>query len=221
MSTYVPLLPRFSMCDTAVATGSWHSRLVDRTQWREPVGRLEARRVSTFQPMDQELVTPRLRLRRQRLNDCAAIHGLWLKRDPRSKRLIDADGHPTVDEMRERLAAQLEESDRTGLSLLAIERRDVPGFVGYCGLTVGEATLPEPEIAFELYREVHGQGYATEAAGAVLDAARATGRSRIWASVREWNAPSKHVLARLGFSDSGRRLIDADRGDTLWMTLEL
>jgi ribosomal-protein-alanine N-acetyltransferase len=177
--------------------------------------------VSRFQPMEQELVTPRLRLRRERLADAEAIRGLWLERDRRSKRLIDADGHPTGDEMRERLAAQLAESDQTGLSLLAIERLDLPGFIGYCGLTVGEATLPEPEIAFELYRDVHGQGYATEAAGAVLDAARATGRSRIWASVREWNAPSLKVLARLGFSDNGRRLVDADLGDTLWMTVEL
>ena len=171
--------------------------------------------------MTQELVTRRLRLRRWRLSDSAAIRGLWLERDRRSKRLVDAEGHPTVDELRQRVAAQLNESDKTGLSTLAIERRDSPGFIGYCGLFVGDATLAQPEIAFELYRDVHGQGYATEAARAVLDAARATGRSRVWASVREWNTPSFKVLARLGFSDSGRRLVDTDRGDTLWMTLEL
>jgi RimJ/RimL family protein N-acetyltransferase len=171
--------------------------------------------------MGQDLVTPRLHLRRQELSDCAAIRALWLERDPRSRRLIDAEGHPTVDEMRERLAAQLAESDRTGLGLLAIERRDAPGFIGYCGLTIGDATWTEPEIAFELGRTFQGQGYATEASRAVLVAARATGRSRIWASVREWNAPSLRLLARLGFSDSGRRQIDHQRGDTLWMTLEL
>jgi RimJ/RimL family protein N-acetyltransferase len=187
----------------------------------DTIDRLEVRRVISYSPMDRELVTPRLRLRPQVLTDSAAIRGLWLERDPRSPRRIDADGHPTVEEMRERLEAQLEESDRTGLSLLAIERHDVPGLVGYCGLIVGGASLSEPEIAFELYRAVHGQGFGTEAAGAVVDAARATGRSRIWASVRAWNAPSLHVLARLGFTDSGRRQIDADRGDVVWMTLEL
>lgn len=170
--------------------------------------------MSSFHPMSQELLTPRLRLRRQRPADSAAIRGLWLERDRRSRRLIDAEGHPAVDEMRERLAAQLDESDQNGLSLLAIERRDSPGFIG-------DATLSEPEIAFELYRGVHGQGYATEAAGAVLDDARATGRSRVWASVREWNAPSLKVLKRLGFSDSGPRLVDTDRGDMVWITLEL
>jgi len=68
---------------------------------------------------------------------------------------------------------------------------------------------------------VHGQGYGTEAASAVVGAARATGRSRIWASVREWNAPSLRVLFRLGFADSGRRLLDNERGHSLWMTIEL
>jgi len=193
----------------------------DRPGLTGPVDRLKVRPVTTYAPMGRELVTPRLRLRHQVLTDCAAIRGLWLERDARSPRRIDADGHPTVDEMRERLAAQLEESDRTGLSLLAVERRDEPGLIGYCGLIVGGASLSEPEIAFELYRAVHGQGFATEAASAVVGAARATGRSRIWASVRAWNEPSLHVLARLGFSDSGRRQVDADGGDVVWMSLEL
>jgi hypothetical protein len=39
--------------------------------------------------------------------------------------------------------------------------------IGYCGLIVGHATVEEPEIAYELFRRVHGRGYATEAAGAV------------------------------------------------------
>jgi RimJ/RimL family protein N-acetyltransferase len=171
--------------------------------------------------MAQELVTPRLLLRSQRLDDAEAIRLLWSERDPRSMRLIDPDGHPTVEQMRGRLADQLDESDRAGLSLLAIERQGEPGFIGYCGLIVGEASLSEPEIAFELNRDFHGQGFATEAALAVLDAARATGRTRVWATVREWNAPSVNLLTRLGFTDSGRRSPDADRGEALWMTVEL
>ena len=174
-----------------------------------------------FPSMDRELVTDRLRLRRRRPSDGTAIRGLWLERDPRSQRLVDADGHPTVGELRQRIIAALHESDETGLSLLAIERQDSPGFLGYCGLIVGDATLAEPEIAFELYRNAHGRGYATEAGRAVVDAARATGRSRLWASVREWNTPSLNVLARLGFSDSGRRVVDTDRGDRWWLTLAL
>src|ERR1700712_4792364 len=83
------------------------------------------------------LVTPRLRLRRWQLSDSAAIRGLWLERDRRSKRLGDAGGHPSVEEMRLRVAARLDEFDRTGLSLLEIERRDSLSLIGYCGLIVG------------------------------------------------------------------------------------
>ena len=75
--------------------------------------------------------------------------------------------------------------------------------------------------AFELFRAHQGQGFATEAAFAVLDAARATGRSRLWATVREWNAASFNVLTKLGFFDSGRRTIDPVHGDTTWMSCNL
>ncbi|MGI5452985.1 GNAT family N-acetyltransferase [Streptomyces sp. CA-249302] len=61
---------------------------------------------------------------------------------------------------------------------------------------VGGATVAEPEIAYELFRRAHGQGYATEAATAVLDAATATGRTRLWEHPPTW------ALAR----DEGKRL---------------
>jgi RimJ/RimL family protein N-acetyltransferase len=105
--------------------------------------------------------------------------------------------------------------------MLAIELLSAPGFIGYCGLTVGSATEEEPEIAFELFRATHGRGFATEAARAVVEMARGTGRSRLWATVREWNAASLRVLAKLDFVDSGRRTEDTERGSSVWMTRHL
>ena len=97
-----------------------------------------------------------------------------------------------------------------------------PGeFIGYCGLIVGEGSFDEPEIAYELARRAHGFGYATEAARAVVDAAALTGRRRLWATVREWNAPSFRVLEKLGFEHSGRVTEDSERGDSIWMTRTL
>lgn len=173
--------------------------------------------------MESELVTDRLQLRRRQPSDSGAIRELWLERDPKvpARRRIDAAGRPTEVEIGEVIQAQLGESDESGLSILAIERRAAPGLIGYCGLSVGGATLSEPEIVFELSRSMHGRGYATEAASAVLNAARVTGRSRVWASAREWNAASFRVLSKLGFTDSGRRDADPDHGDTVWMTLDL
>lgn len=172
----------------------------------------------TFTPQARELETVRLRLRPWRPSDAAVSRGLWLERDDRARNRIDADGRPTVDDLHARIEAQLAESAQNGIELLVIEEKDVGAFIGYCGLIVGQATLEEPEIAYELFRRVHGNGYATEAAQAILDAARDTGRTRLWATVRDWNAASFRVLEKIGFVDSGRRDEDAVHGDSVWMT---
>jgi len=174
-----------------------------------------------FVPMSQELETERLRLRPRSPSDSEMQRSLWAERDPRSLRVISTDGHPTVEEMCVIITAQLAESERTGLYLLNIERKGRPGFLGYCGLIVGDATAEEPEIAYELFRSAHGHGYATEAVGAVIAATRDTGRTRLWATVREWNAASFRVLEKHSFIDSGKRTRESDRGDLVWMTRDL
>ena len=174
-----------------------------------------------FTPMRQSLQTERLRLRPRRPSDSATQRLLWTERDPRSRRVIGPDGRPTVDELRARIEAELADSRRTGLSLLNIELNGTSQVIGYCGLIIGDATLEEPEIAYELFQSAHGHGYATEAAGAVIDAARDTGRTRLWATVREWNRASFRVLEKHGFLDSGKRTRDTERGDTVWMTRSL
>ncbi|MFF0345535.1 GNAT family N-acetyltransferase [Kribbella sp. NPDC004875] len=173
-----------------------------------------------YDDFPSELSTERLELRCWRVSDAEAQRGLWLERDHRALRRIDADGHPTVDEFRARQVANPLGSD-PGLGLLVIELRSTGEFLGYCGLTVGQATYDEPEIAYELARRAHGHGYATEAGRAVVDAAARTGRKRLWATVREWNAPSFRVLGKLGFENSGRVDKDPERGDAVWMTRTL
>ena len=164
--------------------------------------------------------TERLRLRRWVAADAEEYRGVWLERDPRALRRVDAEGRPTVEEIRGWLVGN-PLAAAPGLGLLPIERRDTGEFVGYCGLTVGQASYDEPEIAYELARRAHGHGYATEAARAVVEAAARTGRRRLWATVREWNGASFRVLEKLGFSRSGRVTADAERGDSIWMTREL
>ncbi|WP_432929567.1 GNAT family N-acetyltransferase [Microbispora sp. CA-135349] len=175
--------------------------------------------MGTYEDLPAELVTERLRLRRWVPSDAEEYRGLWLERDPRvpPARRIDAEGRPTVEDMRGRLLGNPLMAD-PGLGLLPIELRDTGEFIGYCGLTVGQASSDEPEIAYELARRAHGHGYATEAARAVVEAATRTGRRRLWATVREWNAPSFRVLEKLAFHPSGRITEDAEHGNTIWMT---
>jgi RimJ/RimL family protein N-acetyltransferase len=102
--------------------------------------------------MSTELATERLRLRLWQPADAEKLRDLWAERDPRSLRVIDSVGRPTVDDLRTSLPRQLAETALTGLALLAIEDREHGQFIGYCGLIVGQATWEEPEIAFELFR---------------------------------------------------------------------
>jgi hypothetical protein len=53
----------------------------------------------------------------------------------------------------------------------------------------------------------------------VLDAAITTGRKRLRATVRSWNAASFRVLEKLG-SERDRVSAD-DRGDLVWLTRAL
>lgn len=159
--------------------------------------------------------TGRLLLRPWRVAEAAVLRELWTERDPRvpPHRRIDADGHPTL--------AELEHSIRTNrpssLGLLALERKAAGDVIGYCGLVDSRRELGgEPELAFELLRRVWRQGYATEAAWAVLDWARSSGYERLWATVWDWNTASRRVLAKLGFTETDRTEVDPVRGTTLF-----
>jgi RimJ/RimL family protein N-acetyltransferase len=121
----------------------------------------------------------------------------------------------TLAEAEQRLAEQNLAAHESGLGLLAIERPAEGDLIGYCGLLVGRGTFDEPEIAYELLRRFHGCGYATEAAGAVLDAAFSTGRDRFWATVRAWNAPSFRVLEKIGFRHD--HIVTDEQGELVYM----
>jgi RimJ/RimL family protein N-acetyltransferase len=121
----------------------------------------------------------------------------------------------TVEDARERIAAMQSMTAELGIGVLVLRTRVTGEPLGYCGIVLGRGSLQEPELAYELLPEAHGQGYATEAARAVLDAAFATGRTRIWATVRSWNTPSFRVLDKLGFRRD-HTSSDTD-GELVWM----
>lgn len=163
------------------------------------------------------LETDRLLLRPWRVDEADVMRELWTERDPRvpPHRRIDAEGHPTIAELENHIRARRS-------SLLAIERKDAGDVIGYCGLVdSGRGAEGEPELAFELLRRVWCQGYATEASLAVLDWARTAGHQRLWATVWDWNAASRRVLAKLGFTETGRREVDAVHGTTLFTVIRL
>ena len=166
------------------------------------------------------LETARLTLRPRRVDEADVYRRLWTERDVRvpAHRRIDAAGRPSVEDIAEHLRTE----GGSGLGLLAVVRKDSGDVIGYCGLVrSGNGAPGEPELAFELLSRVHGFGYATEAAEAVVAWASEAGVERLWASVRAWNLASRRVLAKLGFQESGTVEIDPTHGDSLLMVREL
>ena len=126
---------------------------------------------------------------------------------------------PTLEESAARLARFRDLTTEIGIGALAICRRAEGDAIGYCALIVGRGSLDEPEIAYELLQRFHGHGYATEAARALVDAAAATGRRRLWSTVGAWNAPSLRVLEKVGFRRD--HSVADDRGERVYMVRDL
>jgi RimJ/RimL family protein N-acetyltransferase len=163
--------------------------------------------MTSYTPMPFSIETERLSLRLRTRED--AVWNLQL--------LGEHEGGTelTLAEAEQHLAEQNVAAHAVGFGFLAIQHRAQRDFIGYCGLLVGRATFDEPELAYELLQLFHGYGHATEAASAVLDAAFATGRRRLWATVGGWNARSFRVLEKLGFYRD--HSVTDERGELVYM----
>lgn len=164
--------------------------------------------------MRMELETDRLVLRAWTPADAR-----WLNELHRERELAPGEEPPELEATERLVAGLIERAAATGISLLPVVRKADGRAIGYCGLTVGRSSIDEPEIAYELLREHHGNGYATEAARAVVSAAAETGRSRLWSTVGAWNAPSLRVLEKLGFERECTT--EEANGPVVWLTLSL
>jgi RimJ/RimL family protein N-acetyltransferase len=120
-----------------------------------------------------------------------------------------------IDEVEQWMVEQNRRAKMEGFGLLGIRRRNDERPIGYCGLIIGRSSFDEPELAYEILLQFRSHGYATEAAGSVIEAAFATGRERLWATVGSWNAPSFRVLEKNGF-DPHHSSTD-ERGEVVWM----
>lgn len=175
------------------------------------------------QPMPSTLETPRLRLRPRDGRDAAWNLALLAEHPPESAprahddQQVELDDEQVrLDDEQLRLDEQRRRFDEVGFGLYTIELAETGEAAGYCGLIVGRASAAQPELAYELLRAHVGNGYATEAAGAVAEAAFEAGFPVVWATVETWNAPSFGVLAKLGFTTT-RRVSGDGRKVLVWM----
>jgi len=164
--------------------------------------------------MRMEMETDRLVLR-----PWTAADAQWLNELHRERQLGRGEEPRGLAATERILNRIIEQAAATGISLLPVVRKADGLAIGYCGLIERRTSIDEPEIAYELLREHHGHGYATEAARAVVAAATDTGRSRLWSTVGAWNVPSLRVLEKLGFERD--HTTEEANGLVVWLTLSL
>ena len=151
-----------------------------------------------------QLITERLLLREFRATDWPAV--LAYQSDPRYLRYYAWDTR-TPDEVRAfvtRFMAQQEEQPRSKFQL-AIELRAEARLIGNCGLRLEAAGARVGEIGYELAPAYWEQGYATEAARAMVTLGFADFQlHRISSYCIADNVASAHVLEKLGMRCEGR-----------------
>lgn len=162
-----------------------------------------------FPPIPRRLETERLILTPEVGEDAEWLTELFNARGA---------GRFTIEDSRNLIADMTEVMQATGIGALVLRTKPDGEPIGYCAIIIGRSSLAEPEIAFELLPRAHGHGYATEASRALIEAAFVSGRTRMWSTVRSWNAPSLRVLDKLGFRRD-HSTTDSD-GELIWLKLD-
>ncbi len=142
--------------------------------------------------------TARLSLTQLSGEDAAFIHRLL--NEPSFLRYIGDRGVRTLDDARRYIReGPVAGYERYGYGLLRVARRSDGVPLGICGVLKRDA-LPEPDLGFSFLPEHWAQGYALEAAAAVMRHAREELRlGRILAITTQDNESSIRLLGKLGF----------------------
>ncbi|MFE3882456.1 GNAT family N-acetyltransferase [Streptomyces lydicus] len=149
-----------------------------------------------------EIRTPRLILRRWTDDDLAPMADI--NTDPAVMRWIGDGSALSLEQTAEEIEEWEEEWDDEGFGLFAVELLASGELAGCVGLSV-PGFLPEAAhevaISWRLGRQYWGQGYASEAAQAVLEfALQDRGLDRVIAVNRLGHEASDNVLRKLGMA---------------------
>jgi ribosomal-protein-alanine N-acetyltransferase len=148
------------------------------------------------------LFTERLELREFSADDADFV--LRLLNEPSFLRYIGDRGVRTSEDARRYIAdGPVAGYARHGHGLLRVLRKSDGAGIGMCGVLKRD-TLPDPDIGFSFLPQYWSQGYALEAARAVMAHARGVlGLERILAITTQDNESSMRLLGRLGFRSDG------------------
>ena len=123
------------------------------------------------------------------------------------------DEFPNEDELHGFLAVQLQrmESAPERRAWMARLMRSRAGeAIGHCGFHGPPEIIGRAEIGYTVFEKFRRQGYATEAAGALVRWAFRHGEKEVYASVSPNNAASLAVVRGLGFRQVGTQEDEVD-----------
>lgn len=144
------------------------------------------------------LATERLGFRVWSKDDFVLALGLW--GDPEVTKLIDARGKLSEGQVRERLSQEISTMRAHGVQYWPVFLLANDEHVGCCGLRPYDESRGIMELGVHIGSRHWGQGYATEAARAVVSYAfERLGVTGLFAGHNPKNTVSRHVLAKLGF----------------------
>ena len=161
--------------------------------------------------------TPRLVIRRFTVEDAA--FALRLLNEPSFIENIADRGVRTLEQAVKYLEdGPIASYEKHGLGLMMVVAQKTGAPIGMCGL-IRRPGKPDVDLGYAYVPEAWGQGYAGEAAEAMLEIARRDFRlPRVAAFISPGNERSLRVLARLGFQPAGTtRLNPADPEILLYM----
>jgi RimJ/RimL family protein N-acetyltransferase len=144
--------------------------------------------------------TPRLRLRRPTAADAAAIFITYAS-DAEVTRYVGFPRHLTVEDTRGFLAFSDAQWASWPAGPYLACRRDTGALVGSSGLAF--ETPQRCATGYVFARDAWGQGFATEALGAMVVAARDFGVKRLYAICHHEHRASARVLEKGGFALEG------------------
>jgi RimJ/RimL family protein N-acetyltransferase len=170
---------------------------IGRSEHHRHPARAQVRSAGSVAAVDHILTTERLILRPVTADDHAVLLAHWAAPDVR--RFLFDGAVLSAAEIGQAIEASARDFAAAGYALWLIREKDRPDLVGTAGLR------PLEDLGLEIFYSVApafwGQGYATEAARAVLEHAFGPlGLPEVLAEVDEGNIASIAVIERLGMT---------------------